>query len=162
MISKNRWKMGVAIVFGLVMCISIAQAEQSYDFTYCGSWTMTLMSDSKELRVFSFDGKGITMSNQKDKVFDNCSFHGVGVRRTMGDKINAYGYWKLMDADGDYVVMEVTTVGTDTTTKFLVGAGKWKGITGSGKIAQGIRAKGITSDSSQSCARATGTFELKK
>jgi len=144
------------------MFIPVAQAEQTYDFTYCGSWAMTLMSDSKELRVYSFDGKGIVMSNQKDKIFDNCSFHGVGVRRTMGDKVNAYGYWKLMDADGDYVVMEVTTVGTDTTTKFLVGVGKWKGITGSGKIAQGIRAKGITSDTSQNCGRATGTFKLKK
>ena len=73
-----------AIVLGLVMFIPVAQAEQPFDITDCGSGTITMVSTSKELTVFSFDLKGISRSNHENKVFDNTTFHCVGVMLALG------------------------------------------------------------------------------
>jgi hypothetical protein len=162
MISFNRWKIWVVIVLGLVTFIPVVQAEQPFDFTYCGSSTLTMVSASKELTVGTFDMKGITISNLENKVFDNMTFHCVAVFQVMDGKSSGKGYCKDMDPDGDFFIIEFTLVGMDATTRFLQGTGKWKGITGEGKSVPITRGKPITPGTSQDCRRATGTFELPK
>jgi hypothetical protein len=64
-----------AILFGLLLFIQVAQAEQPLDFTRCTSSTQTILSATEELRATSQDFKGITMSNLENKVFDNMTAH---------------------------------------------------------------------------------------
>lgn len=152
----------IAIVLGFVMFIPVANAEQRYDITICGSGTVTMLSQSKELTVRSMDFKGIIRSNHENKVFDNCTLHHVRVVRVVAGKVTAHGYSKFMDPTGDIVVLYFSQVGKEVTTKFLQGTGKWKGITGSGKVRHIARGKPITAGTVQGCNRQTGTFELPK
>lgn len=152
----------IAIVFGLVMFIPVAQAETPFDITNCYSAKMTLLLKSRELIVYAGDSKGITRSNHENKVFDNCTFNCVAVVRITAGKKTGLGYCKFLDRDGDIVVFEVTYVGAEGTSKFLHGTGKWKGITGSGKVRTIARGKPITKGTAQNCSRATGTIELPK
>jgi hypothetical protein len=153
----------VAIVFGLIIHIPGAQAETPYDMTPCMSGTVTLLLQSKEMRVLSMDVKGIARSNHENKVFDNCTFHHVSVIRMSAGKVNMYGYTKFMDPDGDCFLVEVSRDGGESAdTKILHGTGKWKGITGSGKLKTITRGKSIMPGTYQSCASHKGTFELPK
>jgi len=162
MISNKRWMMeAVAIVFGVVMSIPIAQAEQPYDITSCHSGTTKVLIADKEMRIWSGEGWGIIMSNHENKVFDNCTFHVITVIQVMGDKITETGFFKTMDPDGDIVVAQTSRVGTESITKFLYGTGKYKGITGGGKSHRIVFGR-IPPDSAAACSRGIGTFELPK
>jgi len=66
---------GAVILFSLLLFLPVAQAEQPFDFTRCGSSTQTILLATKELTVMSGDFKGITMSNHANKVFDNMTAH---------------------------------------------------------------------------------------
>jgi hypothetical protein len=71
----KRWRKGIAILFGLLLFIPVAQAEEAFDFTRCVSATVTTLSATEELTVTSADAKGIVMSNLANKVFDNMTTH---------------------------------------------------------------------------------------
>jgi len=169
---SKRWRMklsiplgmAIAMVFGQVISISIARAEQPIDITYCLSMTATMVSETPELSILSFDFKGIARSNLENKTFDNLTFHGIGVGRDLADKRrHRYGYIKFMDPEGDILVTEnlrTLDMGQEADWNFLQGTGKWKGITGGGKIMPLTRGKPITPSTFQNCARSTGTFEL--
>jgi hypothetical protein len=171
MLSITRWTIGrdtalraaTGIAFCLIMFIPFAQAETPFDTTDCGSGTVTMVSESKELTVFGFDLKGLSRSNHENKVFDNCTFHAVAVMRIMDGKTTETGYFKIMDPDGDIIVGEITRFETEESTwKFLQGTGKWKGITGGGKGRTIARGKPITVGTFQACFRHMGSFELPK
>jgi hypothetical protein len=165
MYSKNVWKVGGLLLLSLFIFISIAQAEP-IDITYCLSMTTTLVSETQELSVHSFDFKGIARSNLESKAFDNLTFHGIGVARDLADKrIHRYGYIKFMDPDGDILVTEnlhTLDAGQESDWNFLQGTGKWKGIKGGGKLRSAAGGKPITPGTRQGCMRMMGTFELPK
>ena len=71
----KRWRKGVGILFGLLLFLPVAQAEQPLDFTRCGSSTQNILLATEDVRVTSSDFKGITMSNLANKVFDNMTTH---------------------------------------------------------------------------------------
>jgi hypothetical protein len=166
MISIKKWMMAVlGIVFCLTLSISIAQAEP-IDITYCLSMTTTMVSETQELSINSFDFKGIARSNLESKAFDNLTFHGIGVGRDLADKRrHRYGYIKFMDPDGDILITEnlhTLDAGGESDWNFLQGTGKWKGIKGGGKLRPAAGGKPITPGTVQGCIRMTGTFELPK
>jgi hypothetical protein len=82
----------------------------------------------------------------------------------MAGQLTTLSYSKLMDPDGDFVILETTMAPGETegNFKFLQGTGKWKGIKGSGKARAITSGKPITPGTSQGCGRWTGTFELPK
>ena len=156
----NHIILAVAMVLVCVVFVPIAQGETPYDMTMCGAGTVTLVSASKELTVLSNDITGITMSNEPKKVFDNLTYHCVGVVKVEGDKSMRTAYCKFQDPDGDACVGETIQVGTEGAWKFLQGTGKWKGIKGGGKNWPISNAKPIKPGTWQGCIRATGVYEL--
>ena len=162
----------LVIAFGLVMFISITQAQQPFDITFCGSTTITqtvleitqTVLESKDLTITTFEGKGTVRSNPENKAFDNSSYHLLGVSLQMADKVTNFGYSRYMDSDGDFVVQENlrSPDATEATWKFLYGTGKWKGIKGEGKVRRIAIGKPISPGTSQYCTRHIGTFELPK
>jgi len=166
MTSSKKWMMAtLSTVFCLILSISTAQTEP-IDITYCLALTRTMVSETQELSIHSFDFKGIARSNLESKMFDNLTFHGIGVGRDLGDKrMHRYGYIKFMDPDGDILVTEnlrTLDVGPDSDWNFLQGTGKWKGIKGGGKLRPAAGGRPITPGTTQGCIRMTGTFELPK
>ena len=164
MISKNSCRIAVCVVF--VVFIPVAQAGEPIDITYCLSLTTTMVSETPELSIGSFDFKGIARSNLANKAFDNLTFHGIGVGRDVGDKRkHRYGYIKFMDPDGDILITEnlrALDAETESDWNFLQGTGKWKGIKGGGKLRSVAGGKPIAPGTQQGCIRMTGIFELPK
>jgi hypothetical protein len=161
-ISMKRMIIVAIFPFILNVLISIAQAEQPFDFTVCISGTISLLSTSEGVNVFGTESKGITMSNHQNKAFHNCTYQFMGVGRGPAGRPIGFGYCRLMGTDGNFAIAELSGPPTDLTLKFLQGAGKWKGITGSGKGQRLTSGKPIAPGTFQSCTRYKGTVELGK
>ena len=162
MISTKIWTVPIIILVCLVLFTQNAEAQQPFDITYCASSTMTTVSASEGLMVFSLDTKGIAFSNHENKVFDNMTFHGAAVGKVVAGKPIGTGYFKYMDPDGDIVIWELSIDVPVDTLKTIQGTGKWKGIKAEGKAVLITKAKSITPDTRQVCRKFTGTFELPK
>jgi len=162
MFSRNKWQIGIIILFVFKIVVPVAQAETPFDFTLCSSGPITLLSSTEGVNYFGVERKGIAMSNHENKVFDNCTSHLVGVGRGPAGNPIGFGYFKLMAPDGDFVIGELTGTQPDLTMKFLQGSGKWKGITGLGKGQSITSDKPIIPGTAQNCARYKGSFDLPK
>jgi len=163
---KGIYKRIVVIATFLFLLLSplVAKAEET-DVMCCGSVTVIMrLSESEDLSVSAFEGKGVVRSNVEKRAFDNCSFQVLGIDTIIAGKRTQFGNSKFMDSDGDFVVMEnfVPLGSKEATWKFIYGTGKWKGIKGGGKTEAAVRVKSIAPDTRQLCFRNTGTFELPK
>jgi len=116
--SKKVWELGIAIIFGLLTFIPVAQAQTPIDFTECASGNASIVYQSKEITITGIEGKGIIFSHHENKVFDNCTFHVVAIAKTVDGKRRSDSYWKIMDPDGDVVVAEAVVLGPEKTMKF--------------------------------------------
>jgi hypothetical protein len=166
-IQRNLRALSFVGIFVLSIFVSVAQAEQPFDITHCNTGPAILLSSSNELTILGVDLKGIIMSNHENKVFDNFISHFVGVVRIMDGQIDACGYHKLTDPNGDFVFTEVTRLGpigkSTSKLKLLYGTGKWKGITGSATIHPLTKRESIVEEETwRGCYRIIGTFELPK
>jgi hypothetical protein len=110
----------------------------------------------------SVDYKGIARSNDENKFLDNCTVHHVRVSSIATGETSSHGFTKFLAPDGDALFVEVSEVGGETLEKFLAGTGKWKGMTGRGKILPLAQGKPVTPGTFQNCVRHIGTFELPK
>ncbi len=150
------------ICFLLILVTPIAQAETPFDITECHSGKVKMLYSSEESSVFGAEGWGIVMSNHENKVFHNFTTHIFAVGQIIPGKSTEKGYIKLIDPDGDIIMMEFGRVDTERFTKILYGTGKWKGITGGAKSERRIVYGRIPPDTAAACSRSTGTFELPK
>jgi hypothetical protein len=159
----KKWMIvAIGIVLSSVPSLSFAKAEQPFDFTVCIAGTVSVLATTEESNVFGTESKGITMSNHTNKAFHNMTYHFMGVGRGPTGKPIGFGYFKLMDSDGAFIIGELSGPPADLSLKFLQGTGKWKGIAGEGKGQRFTGGKPIAPMTLQSCTRYRGTFELKK
>ena len=147
---------------GIFLFIPYAQAQQSIDMMSCGDSEMTPIVAGEELTIMGMTGRGINLDNHGAKIFDNMTFHSVGLLKIDRGNVTAIMYAKYMDPSGDFLVVEITQVGMERDWKFLYGTGKWKGITGGGKAIPFTKGKPISPGTLQSCSKITGSYELKK
>ena len=155
----------ILAIVGFVTLFSFtltAQAQQPIDMVSCANNEVTTIVSSEELTIMGVEGKGINMDNLPSKIYDNMTFHGVGVLKIDKGKISGTLYYKYMDPSGDFLVVEVSQVGMEREWKYLQGTGKWKGITGAGKAFYITKGKPIVPGTSQGCMKITGSYELKK
>ena len=96
--------------------------------------------------------KGIIRDNLESKVFDNLTFHGVGLIKVRGGKRTSTELCKYRDANGDRFIVE----GHEGNAGFIHGTGKWKGITGGFTARRFTQGKPIVPDTFQGCAKLTG------
>lgn len=155
---------GAFVLLGSGALNPAACAEQGYDVTACVSLDMTLMVQSPEMILGTYDCKGIMQSNNESKVFDNFTIHGQGVAMYEGKNRTINGYLKYLDPDGDFVIFRYTQNPGEqaATTKLLMGTGKWKGITGGGKATLITQGKPVAAGTVQFCNNHKGTFTLPK
>ena len=162
-IRKLDAKLSIAIgILGLFLFTPIVQAQTPFDVTECGAGTSTVVYQSKETSISGMDLKGLIFSHHENKVFNNCTFHIVGLAKIEDGKRRSDSYWKIMDPDGDIIIAEVVVLGPEKTMTFLHGTGKWKGIKGEAKGKTSAVGRMIEPGTIQSCSRYVGTFELQK
>ena len=141
---------------------TVHAAEQSVDLNVCVSGTTSMLVQNDEMMAWTWDEKGLALSNREDKSLDNMSLHCGGVFAIIAGQKPMQGYCRLMDTDGDYFVMQVERVGdmTGATLKPLSGTGKWKGINGDMQTARLRSGKSVASGTYQNCYHYTGTYTL--
>lgn len=150
-------------VFGTVTFLPVANAEEKpVNLISCRSGTVTILSGTKELTVYSYEIKGIDRGSNGDKTFENFTHRCMGVTRIKGGDQWTTGYCKYMDPDGDFFILEYAGPGgaKGVDWKYIQGTGKWKGIKGSGTARAITRGKPIVKGTFQYCAKITGTYEL--
>jgi len=156
----------VGIFFLIHFSVSVAQAETPFDITSCVTGPATMLSSGEEILIIGVELKGNIMSNHENKVFDNFISHFLGVSRIMAGQVDARGYSKLTDPNGDYIFTETTTYGPVAKPtwkwKFLYGTGKWKGITGGADVLAITKRSPLVEGTYLGCYKITGTFELPK
>jgi len=146
----------------LFMSTSFAQAQQPIDMMSCGDSTVSTIVASEELTVMGIEAKGINLDNLASKVYENMTYHSVGVMKIDRGKVTGTMYAKYMEPSGDFAIVEISQVGMEREWKYLYGTGKWKGVTGGGKAFPFTKGKPISPGTSQGCTKITGTYELKK
>jgi hypothetical protein len=150
----------------LGMSVTAARAQTPFDFTQCATGPARILVSNEQVRIFDVELRGILTSNHQNKLFDDFIYQFVGVSRVLAGELDARGYAKWTDPDGDYVLSEATAVGPATkpvwSSRFIYGTGKWKGIQGSAQVVPITKRAPLVDGTWQSCNRVTGTFVLPK
>ncbi len=164
---RGKIKKGIMIRFismvflCLVMSLSAAYAEENFECTQCCSGTGTAFHGSEELMpIYYWEESGIMISNSENKFLDNATHHYKGVQRGSREKREGYFYGKIMDPDGDIIIVKSSYTYPGHEAKFLEGTGKYKGITGSFKATRLATGKSVMPGTYQNCKKIKGTFEL--
>ena len=147
--------------FAIFVLIPTVQAADPFESTVCASGTMTMIHNSKELKIFSIDLKGIARSDTNSEIYNNASEWCVGIVRIMGDEIEQRGFCKYLYPNGDITIGEYEQNINGGKWRFLMGTGKWQGIKGGGTWSS-QRAKPIAPGTFQNCRTIKGTYELPK
>jgi hypothetical protein len=103
--------MVAAVVFlGLAIFIPGAQADP-IDMINCSSGTTNVLMATEELTIFTTEIKGITRDNPESKVFENYTYHCVGLIKVVGGKPTATTNCKFMAPNEEYFVVEAYYAG---------------------------------------------------
>ncbi len=162
-IKKPICTLGIFIaIFTFIPFIVTAQAQKPIDCLLCQSMTMKTIVASEDLTIMGFESMGIVLDNTESKFFDNSTVHFVGLMKIDKGKVTGSMFGKYLDPSGDFYVIDISQVGTETNWKFIYGTGKFTGITGGGKSIRFTKGKPVSPGTSQVCSKITGTYELKK
>ena len=143
----------------LLPSASNAQSQQTFDLTTCHAGQVKTVFQDKDVTLMSAEGRGIVMSNQGSTALDNSTFQVVATIRAVGQTLTEVGYVKLTDPEGDVILMEMSRSGSEHTSKFFHGTGKWKGISGSG-TGRYIAFRRVQPDWAAACSKSVWTIEL--
>lgn len=155
--------LAITAVLGLVMFLPAAYAGESFECIQCCSGTYTLFHGSEELMpLVSWEETGIMMSNSENKFLDNATHHYIGAQRGSDEKREGYFYGRIVDPDGDIIIVGSPYTWPGHEAKFLEGTGKYKGITGSFMATRLATGKSVIQGTYQWCRKITGTYELPK
>ena len=153
-------------VIAIGLSMSDARAETPFDISLCVAGPVTALSSTDELTLLGVELKGVTISNHQNKILDSLFYHFFGVSHISGGQVDARGYSKMTDVNGDLIFTETTTVGPlakpNWKLKFLHGTGKWKGITGGGDVVSITRRSPLAEGTYRGCYSIRGTIELPK
>ena len=165
MFYRRNWIAVIVVILGLIMFMPDAQAQrQEFEGISCAATTgITVQASPGEIYVGSFEGKGIFRSTHESKLFDNSTFHQVGVLKAAGGKMSWNGFYKGMMPDGDFIIWEFSGDSqSGSTSKAIYGTGKWKGVKGERKAKAITKGKPIAQGTAQYCDRIVGWIELPK
>ena len=164
MFYRRNWISLTVVILGLVMFVPFAEAQrQEHENIMCTAQTVNVVHSSPEVTITSFDGKGIIQAMDSNKVFDNFTYHFVGVSKMMDGKSSFQALSKNMGPDGDFIVWEVYGDSeSGMTSKPIYGTGKWKGVKGESKGKVITAGKPIVQGTYQGCQKWVGWTELPK
>jgi hypothetical protein len=159
---RRSWIALSVVILGILVFIPVAQAERKdVELTQCSASTYNVVQSAPEIGIANYDQKGILMSTHENKIFDNWTFHLVGVQKRLEGKTFWNGFTKEMGPDGEFIIWEWTGDSeSGTTGKAIYGTGKWKGIKGEGKSKLITSGKPIVPNTFQFCQKIVRWIEL--
>jgi hypothetical protein len=163
MFYRRNWIAVIVVILGLTMFIPVAQAQrQDVENINCGATTYNVVQFSPEVAIMSYDAKAITQQSTI-KLFENTTWHCVGVVKMVGGKSSWNSLCKSMSPDGEFIVWDgYGDSESGSTWKAVYGTGKWKGIKSEGKSKVLTTVKPIVQGTNQLCEKYIGWIELAK
>jgi hypothetical protein len=154
----------------LVAFVPLSNAEMAKEGllsgtnTYAGTYKVIALD--KKNYVFTYENRGVRVSDSREGPFHGMSTHNVGVFCYENGVGRLKGYLFNLDKDGDKVVMELTEEGITLepgpksgTAKIIGGTGKFKGIEGNLEYTRRSM-KPIEKGTFQSISRGKGTWKI--
>ena len=146
----------------VVMFLPTAQAED-FECIVGVSGTYSTFHGSEELMpLLRYEESGVMMSKSENKFLNNATLHYEGIQQGLGKKRDGYAFGKIVDPDGDIIIVRSVYTGPGHEAEFLQGTGKYKGIKGSYKAQRVAAGKPAMPGTYQNCKNIKGTFELPK
>jgi hypothetical protein len=155
----------IVVILGLVMFISVAQAQrQDFETRQCNVSTYNAVHVSPELGISSYDQKGIMQSTHESKLFDNWTLHLVAVQKRIGSKFSWHGLSKEIGPDGEFIIWEFSGDSDSgvSIAKPIYGTGKWKDVKGERKSTLITTMKPVVPLVFPFCQKQVGWIELPK
>ncbi len=152
-------------VLGLLILLPTAATAGSDEVTHCITGSFRPFHDSKELpELTTFVLNGILFADRGGGLFHGMATHGEGVQRGRGKEKAGMVLLKWVDKDGDIIVVESVFNGNLGTgnPKFVMGTGKWKGISGGYTTSVVAHSGGATPQSWSGCRRLKITYQFGK
>jgi hypothetical protein len=147
------------------VCVAVAApaafaAEAAYDFVVCSHSKRTMLEAGPDGVAFGFESWGVVASSTTP-TFEKASTHCVGSLRVTAGKPVGKGLCKWFLAGGDTAYGEWEyTPASEARWTWLAGAGKLKGIGGSGTFQQVLVAPPADPGTGQDCRRDWGKITL--
>lgn len=146
----------------VVMFIPAAQAEEFECIVGVSGTYSTFHGSEKLMPLLRYEESGVMMSKSENKFLNNATLHYEGIQQGMGKKRDGYAFGKIVDPDGDIIIVRSVYTGPGHEAEFLQGTGKYKGIKGSYKAQRVAAGKPAMPGTYQNCKKIKGIFELPK
>lgn len=150
----------------LALAVGAARGETPFAVFLCVSGPAMIVVARPELTVIGVELSGTTVSTDAETALDGLFYHFVGVSRTLDGKIDARGFGRLTDADGDEIFTETTAIGPvskpDWTSTFTRGTGKWKGLSGRAQVSLIAKRPPLAEGKYRGCYLMQGSFNMAR
>ena len=158
----KKWIPVIVVLFTLSMCASMVQAQQTFQVMGCSSCKVLALSESKALTIYSLTGGGPAWSATRSKVFNDMRWEFAATITILDGKIKGVGYYKFIDPDEDYFILEANgaAITEGGTWRFLYGTGKWMGATGELRGRTTLRGRPLSAETENYWCRISGTLEF--
>ena len=152
----------IIVLFTLTMFASMVQAQQTFQVMGYSSCKVLALSESKAVTIYSLTGGGPAWSATRSKVFDDMKWEFVATITILDGKTKGVGYYKFIDPDEDYFILEANgaAITEGGTWRFLYGTGKWIGATGELRGRTALRGRPLSVETENYWCRVSGTLEL--
>jgi hypothetical protein len=127
----------------------------------CGHIAVTPLTTGPDVSAYTADFWGIVPPNNPIKALQNATFHCKTFSHVVRGKTTSLGACFWTDASGDTFIGETVEAPDQAPIwRFLSGAGKWKGVTGSGTYAPVAGGKPNPDGSVELCSAMSGKWTL--
>jgi len=133
-----------------------------FDYTACWTVSTNVMNPIDKVVATSYEMTGITRSAIPGDLFDNNTFHCIGLSTNFNGKQTNQNTCVSVDKDGDKRVGTFTVLEDGTTKRAQVaGTGKFDGMSQTTEATPYAAGHVVKPGTIQQCNRQTGTYTLK-
>jgi hypothetical protein len=132
--------------------------EGPLDFVMCWGGQIHQLAAMETARFGTYSVSGAVRG--ADKPFDGMAVECIGTYESITGVHKSKGYCIFQDASGDRIYGTDWVAPEGPAWQYLAGTGKFKGITGSGKVEALSTNAQLRPGTMQACRRVTGTYKM--
>ncbi len=160
--------MNTRVPYGIAFAFAAASAmaadvpkEGSYDFVSCWSGVNNPIAFSKTHTASAIEFSGTTRSATPGALFDNNTFHCVGLVTVINGKASNTIVCESVDPEGDRRLRQYSMANGKTSVTDLAGTGKYDGIVTIDQVQPLGPFPTIKPGTFQNCNHQFGTYKIK-
>ena len=156
----------VTVAAALASASALAVTAQAGETDYtglvgCGHIAVAMLTSTPEVTAYTSDFWAIVPPDNPVKALQNATLHCKSFSHVVQGKTTSLGACVWTDASGDTFIGEtVEAPDKEPVWRFLLGTGKWKGVTGGGAYALIAAGKPNPDGSIEICSGMNGKWTL--